>query len=201
MRLQVLTYAYTGSMQSRSEDTKSRLLSAARDEFAAHGIAGTRTGRIAMAAGVNEALLFRYFGSKQALFEQVYTSLVRETVEEVPLDPANLGAYAGDLFDYYGEHAHVLRLSVWAALEAPDAATPEGLVAATREKEAAIAAAQKAGVVSNLMPAGEMLALVIQLSLAGASVSPALGPVVDAARRRNSVVTAVTLLTAPTDCS
>ena len=45
------------------------LLSAARQIFAARGYAHSSTREIAEAAGVSEALLFRYFGTKAKLFE------------------------------------------------------------------------------------------------------------------------------------
>lgn len=48
--------------------TRSRLLAAARREFAERGYDGTSVRRIAGAAGVDAALIFRYFGSKDGLF-------------------------------------------------------------------------------------------------------------------------------------
>lgn len=184
-------------MTARSEETKKRLLKAASDEFASHGIAGARTGRIAEAAGANEALLFRYFGNKQQLFEQVFSSLIGSTVDDVPINGNDLGAYAGDLFDYYREHEQVLRLAVWAALEAPDVPAPAALDEATAGKIAVIRQAQDAGRVSARFEAGELLALVIQLSLSGASVSPFPGPAMDPAVRRRSIVEAGRVLASP----
>lgn len=184
-------------MPARSDETRRRLLEAAGNEFATHGIAGARTGRIAEAAGANEALLFRYFGNKQNLFERVFSSLIAKTVDDVPIDARDLGAYAGALFDYYRRHEQVLRLAVWAALEISDTPAPAALAAATASKEAAIRAAQQSRHVSSRLSAGELLALVVQLSLSGASVSPALGPTMDPATRRSSIVEAVRVLAAP----
>lgn len=183
-------------MSSRSEDTKKRLLEAARAEFALFGIAGARTSRIAQSAGVNEALLFRYFGGKHALFGQVYEGLIVQTVDDVPLDASDLGSYAGALFDYYQTHEQVVRFALWAALEGTDVQVPDGLTAATERKESAIASAQAEGHVSGDMPPGELLAVVIQLSLSGASLSPSLGRVVDSDVRRRSVVSSVRTLAA-----
>lgn len=184
-------------MTARSEETKRRLLEAACDEFASRGIAGARTGRIAQAAEANEALLFRYFGNKQQLFERAFSSLIGNTVEDVPINLDDLGAYAGALFDYYREHEQLLRLAVWAALEAPDAPAPAALNDATASKTVAIRQAQQAGRVTTQLEAGELLALVIHLSLSGASVFPSLGPSVDPTIRRRSVVEAVRVLTLP----
>lgn len=184
-------------MATRSDDTKKRLLDAACDEFAAHGIAGARTGRIAAAADVNEALIFRYFGSKQGMFDAVYELLVVQTVDDVPIDATDLPAYAGALFDYYRDHEQVLRLSAWIALESWHAPVAPAVIRATTEKEAAIRAAQRARVVALDVDASELLALVIQLSLTGASVSPAIATSVDPLVRRANIVAAVRKLVQP----
>jgi TetR/AcrR family transcriptional regulator len=52
----------------RAEETRARILEAALKEFAAHGLAGARTEQIAEAAGVNKALLYYYFESKEKLY-------------------------------------------------------------------------------------------------------------------------------------
>jgi len=52
----------------RSTETRARILDAALREFAAHGLAGARTERIATAAGVNKALLYYHFDSKEKLY-------------------------------------------------------------------------------------------------------------------------------------
>src|SRR4051812_25596661 len=52
----------------RSAESRVRILDAALAEFAAHGLAGARTERIAAAAGVNKALLYYYFESKEKLY-------------------------------------------------------------------------------------------------------------------------------------
>lgn len=50
------------------EATRARLLAAARSRFAEHGYAGTSVRAVAGDAGVDAALVFRYFGSKDGLF-------------------------------------------------------------------------------------------------------------------------------------
>lgn len=195
--MQVLTYNYAVAVATRSDSTKKRLLDAACDEFSARGIAGARTGRIASAASVNEALIFRYFGSKQGLFDKVYDLLVVQTVEDVPIDATNLPGYAGALFDYYRDREQVLRLSVWMALESLHAPVAPAVIRATTEKEAAIREAQRNGHVTDDFEPGELLALVIQLSLAGASVMPAIGQIVDPSLRRANVIAAVSRLVQP----
>ena len=58
----------TPATTERSAETRGRILDAALSEFAAHGLAGARTERIATAAGVNKALLYYYFESKEKLY-------------------------------------------------------------------------------------------------------------------------------------
>ena len=55
-------------LPDRSAETRGRILDAALREFGAHGLAGARTEQIAAAAGVNKALLYYYFESKEKLY-------------------------------------------------------------------------------------------------------------------------------------
>lgn len=184
-------------MGASADDTKRRLLDAAAVEFATHGVAGARTSRIAAAAQANEALLFRYFGSKQSLFERVYDELVERTVGDISIDAEHLPEYAGALFDYYEQHQDLLRLSIWSVLEHPRSSVSPAVSASTAQKTEAIERAQRSGVVANILAAGELLALIVQLSMSGASVSPSLGPKIDPVVRRASIVAAVRILVEP----
>lgn len=51
--------------------SREAILTAARDEFAAHGLGGARVERIAERAGVNKKLLYHYFTDKDDLFRAV----------------------------------------------------------------------------------------------------------------------------------
>src|SRR5271170_2161173 len=59
------------SRASRNNETRAAILSAAGRIFAKSGLAGARTDTIAAAAGVNKALLYYYFKSKEGLYESV----------------------------------------------------------------------------------------------------------------------------------
>ena len=52
----------------KSDKTRAAILTAAASIFAESGLAGARTDAIAAAAGVNKALLYYYFKSKDALY-------------------------------------------------------------------------------------------------------------------------------------
>ncbi|MGH9598254.1 MAG: TetR/AcrR family transcriptional regulator [Terracidiphilus sp.] len=52
----------------RSAEARTRILDAALQEFSANGLAGARMDQIAAAAGVNKALIYYYFESKETLY-------------------------------------------------------------------------------------------------------------------------------------
>lgn len=54
--------------------TRDKIIAAALDEFVAHGKAGARVDRIASAAGVNKAMIYYHFNSKENLYLEVVKS-------------------------------------------------------------------------------------------------------------------------------
>ncbi len=81
----------------RADQTRSRILDAAIRQFGANGLAGARTEQIAEAAGVNKALLYYYFNSKEAL----YTAALESVVERVQAESRAVlegSASAGERF-------------------------------------------------------------------------------------------------------
>lgn len=63
--------------RSSHEDTRLRILTAARELFAMRGSRGTTTREVAERAGVNEATLFRHFGTKTQLLSEMREHFVR----------------------------------------------------------------------------------------------------------------------------
>src|SRR5208337_544745 len=61
-----------------SIETRATILRAAEQHYAEHGLAGARTDAIAAAAGVNKALLYYYFKSKEGLYQAVVGAQLRE---------------------------------------------------------------------------------------------------------------------------
>ena len=59
---------------NKSDQTKDKILAAALDEFARKGLAGTRVDQIAQAAGVNKAMIYYHFASKEELFNELFQS-------------------------------------------------------------------------------------------------------------------------------
>lgn len=86
---------------------RAQLLDAARTVFLAEGMVGARTKRIAEVAGVNEALLYQHFSSKEEIFHEAVIKPLRDIVSEVvgvgaalpPFDPT--GRAQHDLTQQY----------------------------------------------------------------------------------------------------
>lgn len=71
--------------QDRDLDTEAKILEAARRVFVRKGTSGTRVQDIAIEAGVNQALVHYYFGSKDALAERVFLEAASRIVGALPL--------------------------------------------------------------------------------------------------------------------
>jgi AcrR family transcriptional regulator len=126
-------------MARDAEATRERLLASATAEFAAHGFAGGRVERIASDAGSNVRMIYAYFGGKSGLFDATLAEALRRMSENVPPRPEDLAGWAGAVFDHHQRFPEVLRLSMWAQLERPEAtAEPRDIY---RSKAIAVATA------------------------------------------------------------
>ncbi len=71
-------------------EIRDRILEAAARVYALHGFRGATTRLIANEAGVNEVTLFRTFGSKDSLFEELARGQANATVvPELPAEPVD----------------------------------------------------------------------------------------------------------------
>src|ERR1022692_1875258 len=61
-----------------SVETRAAILRAAERIYAESGLAGARTDAIAAAAGVNKALLYYYFKSKEGLYQAIVGSQLEQ---------------------------------------------------------------------------------------------------------------------------
>jgi AcrR family transcriptional regulator len=77
------------SRSDKAEATKAAILASARRMFADHGYEGAGLRGIAEGAGVTAMMVSRYFGSKEGLFGEVVTDIMRDPVI---LSPENLAA-------------------------------------------------------------------------------------------------------------
>lgn len=152
----------------KSDRTKQRLLEAATAEFATYGFAGARVDRIAEVASCNKQAIYAYFDSKDGLFEAVFNEMVVKVIAAVPMDANDLPNYAASLLDHHSKHPEVLRLASWYELErAGIFPVPAALARATKDKIAAIAAVQKAGVVTDRIRPEHLLELVVSMARFG----------------------------------
>jgi AcrR family transcriptional regulator len=188
-------------MARNAEETRRRIFDAAAAEFAEHGIAGARVERITEAAGVNNALLYRYFGSKRRLFDQVFAELSTRLVDAVPLDVEDLPGYVDALGRYYARHPDIVRISAWYRLERDEGDPPGAIVESMAAKVKQIAAAQADGRLTEAYPAATLLEILLNLATIATGVLPSGSPAkgrASAASRRRSVATAVeAILLAP----
>ena len=103
--------------QRRAEASQAKLLKAAREEFARHGLLGARVDTIARKAGVNKQLIYYHFSSKEALYvavlERTYADIrARERglrLDDLPPQEA-MDKLTGFTFDYVSEHPEFVAL-------------------------------------------------------------------------------------------
>lgn len=143
-------------------ETTARIFRAAVAEFATYGIAGARVDRIAADANSSKALIYSYFGDKEALFAAVLSRRLTELAEAVVMRPDRVGDFVGDLFDFQTANPEVIRLVSQEALHFEPDASPDFAERRDHyaEKARAVAEAQSAGLVDpSLSPSFVVLSL------------------------------------------
>lgn len=186
-------------MPGDSQKTKERLLAAAGAEFARYGIAGARIDRIADAAKANKQLIYKYFGSKDALFDAVFSRRVIEFGDAVEFDAEDLPAYAGRAFDLYEANPDIVRLTNWYQLERPEADPLATVSASSMGKLAQIAEAQSRGILPAELDPLAILSFVRSVAMAWHTQVPELRALerMPQADRRAAVISAVQRLIQP----
>jgi AcrR family transcriptional regulator len=185
---------------------KERVIAAALEEFARHGVAGARVDRIARAAKTSKERVYAYFRSKEELYAAVGADQLRQIMDSTVLDPADLPGYVGELFDFYLEHPELLRLAGWSRLEPNEALVGlgEAGLASLRVKLDAIERGQAEGVLDDAFEPIDVLLLLTNLSM-GWQMAIELHAHEDAsdpdvvARRRAAAVLAAERLFPPAD--
>ncbi|MFF9085676.1 TetR family transcriptional regulator [Streptomyces sp. NPDC014991] len=149
------------------EATRTRIFDAARAEFARHGIAGARIDRIAERAKANKQLIYAYFGNKAELFTRVLEKSMLDLAVAVPVDPDDIEGWVDRVIDYHAAHPEVLRLLFWEGLEYGfDTELPDenGRREHYRKKIDALRDGQERGVITDAIPARDLLFLLIGLA-------------------------------------
>jgi len=110
------------------DERRRRLINAAVELFSERGFGGVATKQIADAAGVNEALLFRDFGTKRGLYTAILDSKTEESraaewreelraLAERKDDEGLFRFLFGKILDGYRDDAQYQRLLLYASLE------------------------------------------------------------------------------------
>jgi AcrR family transcriptional regulator len=113
-------------MKKSGPETKERILEAALREFAGHGFSGARMEAIARAAGINKAMLFYYFSSKENLYRTVLFGVFSEIFSEIarivskPLTPAELLEKFPEIYiRFIARHPDLVRIMVFDLIHNP----------------------------------------------------------------------------------
>jgi AcrR family transcriptional regulator len=115
-----------GASRGDAAVTRQAILAAARDLFAAHGVDGVSVRQVAAAAGVNHALVHRYFGAKD---EMVAAILLAEAEAMSALGRPEAGASLAAFRDVLTHALAGGRTSLLLMLRAEiDGLAPESLV-------------------------------------------------------------------------
>ncbi len=111
-----------------AEERKQQLIDVAIELFSKKGFGGTTTKEIAAAAGVNEAIIFRHFATKQQLYAAILDSKLGEPRMQAGLaeicgliegddDEAVFGWLVRRIIEIYRDDQRFERLMLYAALE------------------------------------------------------------------------------------
>ncbi|MFE2493336.1 TetR family transcriptional regulator [Streptomyces scopuliridis] len=148
------------------DTTRERILTAAMEEFARHGIAGARVDRIAKLARTSKERVYAYFRGKEALYAHVAARELAVIAEATQMDPSDLSGYAGRLFDYFTARPDHQRLITWGRLELSGSGVPadDPTQAAIARKIGQLRQAQQAGQLDPAWDPVDVLALVNQIA-------------------------------------
>lgn len=95
-----------GPAESGHEGSREKILKAAFAEFAESGLAGARVDQIAAEAGVNKAMIYYHFSSKEALYHEVIKKLIAERITALRsdlTDQTNLETVLMQTVDFHAE--------------------------------------------------------------------------------------------------
>jgi AcrR family transcriptional regulator len=149
--------------------TRNRILDAATEEFADHGVAGARIERIATRAGRNKQLIYHHFGSKAELHAAVILRVLAQQPAVGATRPEDLEVVLQTLMDDFATRETWWRMMLWESLE-----TRGGPLVAEEERRDAMRGRlveaeqlQAAGVLDRKLPARFLL-----LAITGMMVLP-----------------------------
>lgn len=118
-----------------ANQTRRRILDAAKKLFLQHGFDGVTTQQIAKAAHVNSNLIFHHYQNKQTLWQAVKADIIEQNHLAPQYDRSNAQAYFASILEYrfslYRHNPDLAKLVQWqqitndeSALIGNDAASP-----------------------------------------------------------------------------
>ncbi len=117
--------------KSNIRNTRRKILDAALKDFADHGYEGARVDRIARSAGINKAMIFYYFSSKQSLYRTViedalqdFVPRVQTAITESPKPELLFESIPALYIRYFSSHRQVIRMIVRELIHSPDSIAP-----------------------------------------------------------------------------
>jgi AcrR family transcriptional regulator len=154
-------------MRAHPEDVQSRILLAAREEFARYGLAGARIDRIATLAHASKERLYAYYSDKASLFQSVLNQNSAEFFDSVPLAHDDVPAFVGEIYDHALSNPEHIRMLTWARLDGLEFEHPAGDAAPDGKLEA-LKKAQDLGFVDVVWTPVDLLAILFGVGLAWA---------------------------------
>src|SRR6185369_10441037 len=121
--------------QSRmtAEDRRQQIVLIAAELFSQKGFRGTTTKEIADRAGVSEAIIFRHFATKDALYAAILSFKIQQAGERLNTklteaerrkdDRAFFGSLAFEMLEFHCKDESFIRLLLYSALEGHDLST------------------------------------------------------------------------------
>ena len=110
--------------QRNAEDTRERVLTAARELFAERGFSGTPLALIAHRSGISDGLILHHFQTKENLYRQVLEDLAGRYSRELVQANTSAGSPAEAMqqtlatsFNFWKNDTAYQRISLWAYLE------------------------------------------------------------------------------------
>ena len=154
--------------------------------------------RIAETAGINKAMIYAYFTSKDQLFDTIFDAIVVRNMHDVPIDTHDLPEYAARLFDQHQRYPEVLRIATWDRLErGAIGMNVPAVLEANELKIKEISQAQQDGIITDHFSASILLELIIAITQSRPNAPDEVQSERDLSIRRQSIKDAVELLVRP----
>lgn len=108
------------------DETRARILLAARDCFSRHGFDRTTVKLIASECGLTDAAIYYYFPSKRHLLEALWTIRANRGIRDIPanepLTPERLQSLNNAVLDFFADNHQIMRLIFRCALDGDEVA-------------------------------------------------------------------------------